>query len=108
MQRRVKVDLLATEIDALDRIVRSRDGTVFVYLPPGFVWYEIQIEDEHFDFRARTKERLLRGRPFVCAIFHWIPAGTYSVRCTSMKLETTLAVKAGVLTQVDWRKALVE
>ncbi|MGE0544158.1 MAG: hypothetical protein AB7R89_28665 [Dehalococcoidia bacterium] len=109
MQRRRNVDLLATEIDTLDRIVRARDGTLFVYLPPTWHWYEIQVENERIDYRTRAKERLLRGRPFVCAIFHWIPAGMYTVRCKSGKrVESVVTVQAGVLTQLDWRQADAE
>jgi hypothetical protein len=105
MQRRVHVDLLATAIDTLDRLVRARDGTVFVYLPPDLRAQEIQLEDARYDFRTPAKDRVLRGRPFTCAVFHWIPPGAYTVRCKPAQLETVVEVQAGVLTQVDWRTA---
>jgi hypothetical protein len=80
---------------------------VFVYMPPNTTWSEVQLEDERYDHRTQAKERLLKGRPFVCAIFHWIPPGMYTVRCKSVKLEAEVEVRAGVLSQVDWRKTLV-
>jgi hypothetical protein len=103
MQRRVTVDLLATEIDSLDRLLRARDGVVFVYLDPRLHALELQLEDDRYDFRTQAKDRWLRGRLFTCAIFRWIPSGTYTLRYNPARLEAVVTVRAGELTQVDWR-----
>jgi hypothetical protein len=89
----------------LDRLLHAWDGAVFVYLHPDLRAQELQLEVDRYDFRTRTKDRLLRGRPFTCAIFHWIPPGAYTVRCKPAQLEAIVTVEAGVLSQVDWRGA---
>jgi hypothetical protein len=90
---------------SLDRLLRARDGTVFVSLNPALRAQEVQLEDERYDFRTQAMARLLRGRPLTCAIFHWIPPDAFTVRCKPARLEAVVMMQAGVLTQVDWRRA---
>jgi hypothetical protein len=66
LRRRLHVDLLATVIDSLDRLVQAWDGPVVVYLTPTLRAQDVQLEDERSDFRTRAKDRLLRSRQCIC------------------------------------------
>jgi hypothetical protein len=103
MQRRMNVTLRLDTIDTPARLVNLHSGAVLVYLPPDLLGTDLQLENARFDYRTQVRQRQLRGRPFACAIFHWILPGTYTVRCKPAHRETDVAVQAGVLTQVDWR-----
>ena len=110
-KRGITSTLHLTTIDTPDRLRSTWDGALIVYLPPGGVGREVQLEDARLDYRTEARERQLRGRPFVCAIFQWVRPGRYRLRCAAadrtMAMEVAVAVRAGVLMQVDWRRPAV-
>ena len=104
LARRWQTTLQLTELDDPSRLLNSLDGAVIVYLPPAAAGQELQLADARRDCRTDAMDRRLRGHPFTCAIFHWVPPGRYMLRWPSVGRERTVAVTAGQLVQVDWRR----
>ena len=105
LARRWYNTLQLTEVNDPTPLMTPNDGAVIVYLPPPLAGQEVQLADEHLDWRTEPKNRVLRGRPFTCAIFHWVRPGRYVLRCRPAARETEVEVAATQLVQVDWRNA---
>jgi hypothetical protein len=64
-------------------------------------------QDDGKMFEARLQQRVIKGRPFVCAVFPGLGPGTYNVHGVagvSLERTTVVSLSGGRVAQVDWRQ----
>jgi hypothetical protein len=55
-------------------------------------------------FEAEVRRHVIKGRPFVCAVFPGLGPGTYTVYDVTLERPATLTLGGRQIAQVDWQR----